>query len=64
MTPTTILLINYLYVTAISLKSQTSYYISGHHCTVTMRSVHLQVKDQGVRLTKGNYADFVCASVQ
>ena len=34
-------------------KGQTSYYSSGHHCTVTRRSVHLQVKDPGVRLTKG-----------
>ena len=40
------------YVTALFLRVKPFYHISGHHCTVTTRSVHLQVKDRGVHLTK------------
>ena len=40
MTPTTIFLINYLYVTAMFLRvKHLVIIISGHHCTVTRRIV-------------------------
>ena len=55
MTPTTVFIdklpLCHSYIIIYTFKGQTSYYISGHHCTVPRRCVHLQViKDPDVCL--------------